>query len=71
MALDVIIHHQPSMDYATVGHSFFTPRDSRAIAGGAEVWQGYYQSARPAQGEFVCLLFIIYFLILIFCLLSC
>uniref|UniRef100_U9UWV0 Piwi-domain-containing protein n=1 Tax=Rhizophagus irregularis (strain DAOM 181602 / DAOM 197198 / MUCL 43194) TaxID=747089 RepID=U9UWV0_RHIID len=51
MALDVIIHHQPSMDYVTVGHSFFTPRDSRPISGGAEIWQGYYQSARPTQGK--------------------
>ncbi|GBC02340.1 hypothetical protein RclHR1_04580008 [Rhizophagus clarus] len=51
MALDVIIHHQPSMNFVTVGRSFFTPRGSQAIFGGAEVWQGYYQSARPTQGK--------------------
>jgi hypothetical protein len=50
MALDVIIHHQPSMNFVTVGRSFFTSQDSRSIFGGAEVWQGYYQSARPTQG---------------------
>jgi hypothetical protein len=50
MSLDVLIHHQPSMKFVTVGRSFFTPQGSQALFGGAEVWQGYYQSARPAQG---------------------
>ncbi|CAI2168374.1 8249_t:CDS:2 [Funneliformis geosporum] len=51
MALDVLIRHQPSMKYVTVGRSFYTPEGSRALSGGVEVWQGYYQSARPTPGK--------------------
>src|SRR5205809_7804710 len=47
MALDVLIRYRPSMQYATVGRSFFTPAGSQQLYGGVEVWQGYYQSARP------------------------
>ena len=50
MALDVIIRHLPSMQHVTVGRSFFTNTKAEPLFGGAEVWQGYYQSARPAQG---------------------
>ncbi|CAI2187230.1 12082_t:CDS:2, partial [Funneliformis geosporum] len=48
MALDVLIRHLPSMQHVTVGRSFFTKTGSQPLFGGAEVWQGYYQSARPA-----------------------
>ncbi|RIB10666.1 Piwi domain-containing protein [Gigaspora rosea] len=48
MALDVLVRHQPSMSYNTVGRSFYTPEGSQALFGGVEVWQGYYQSVRPA-----------------------
>ncbi|CAG8434696.1 7785_t:CDS:10 [Diversispora eburnea] len=51
MALDVLIRHLPSMRHVTVGRSFFTRQGAVALAGGAEVWQGYYQSARPAKGK--------------------
>ncbi|KAG9290846.1 hypothetical protein G9A89_010995 [Geosiphon pyriformis] len=51
MALDVLIRHRPSMQYVTVGRSFYTSEGSMPLFGGAEVWQGYYQSARPAQGR--------------------
>ncbi|CAG8654357.1 5692_t:CDS:10, partial [Ambispora leptoticha] len=51
MALDVLIGHNPSMLYATKGRSFFIPQDSRPLFGGVEVWQGYYQSARPTTGR--------------------
>lgn len=51
MALDVLIRHRPSMLYSTVGRSFYTPRGSRPLANGAEVWQGYYQSVRPSRGR--------------------
>ncbi|PKK79735.1 Piwi-domain-containing protein [Rhizophagus irregularis] len=47
MALDILIRHKPSMEHATVGRSFFTKQGSRPLNGGVEVWQGYYQSARP------------------------
>ncbi|KAG1056148.1 hypothetical protein G6F46_003280 [Rhizopus delemar] len=51
MVLDVLIRHLPSMMYSTVGRSFFTPADKRALPNGAEVWQGFYQSARPTVGK--------------------
>ncbi|KAF7723040.1 Eukaryotic translation initiation factor 2C [Apophysomyces ossiformis] len=51
MVLDVVIRHLPSMMYSTVGRSFFTPHDKRPLPNGAEVWQGYYQSARPTAGK--------------------
>ncbi|CAO3652743.1 unnamed protein product [Cunninghamella echinulata] len=51
MVLDVLIRHMPSMLYSTVGRSFFINQDSRPLPNGAEVWQGYYQSARPTQGK--------------------
>lgn len=50
MVLDVLIRHVPSLLYATVGRSFFTPQDRRPLPNGAEVWQGFYQSARPGVG---------------------
>lgn len=51
MAMDVIIRHKPSSNHITVGRSFYTPQGNRPIYGGAEVWQGYYQSARPTRGQ--------------------
>uniref|UniRef100_A0A1D1YXN1 Protein argonaute-3 n=1 Tax=Anthurium amnicola TaxID=1678845 RepID=A0A1D1YXN1_9ARAE len=51
MALDVIIHHRPSTLHTTVRKSFFTPQEARSLSGGVEVWQGYYQSARPTFGK--------------------
>lgn len=50
-AMDIIIRHKPSLEHVTVGRSFFTPRGARPIYGAAEVWQGYYQSARPTRGK--------------------
>lgn len=52
MVMDVLIRHVPSMTYTTVGRSFFTPADKRPLPNGAEVWQGYYQSARPTVGKY-------------------
>jgi eukaryotic translation initiation factor 2C len=52
MVLDVLIRHVPSTLYSTVGRSFFTPADKRPLPNAAEVWQGYYQSARPTVGKF-------------------
>jgi hypothetical protein len=51
MVLDVLIRYLPSTMYSTVGRSFFTPTDARPLPNGAEVWQGYYQSARPTVGK--------------------
>ncbi|OZJ02548.1 hypothetical protein BZG36_04506 [Bifiguratus adelaidae] len=51
MVLDVLIRYQPSLIYSTVGRSFFTRENYMSLGGGAEVWQGYYQSARPTKGR--------------------
>ncbi|KAF9279099.1 hypothetical protein BGZ68_008138 [Mortierella alpina] len=51
MALDVLLHHQPAMLYATVGRSFFLPTDKQRLSGPAEAWHGYYQSVRPTSGR--------------------
>ncbi|CAG8574105.1 6595_t:CDS:2 [Acaulospora colombiana] len=53
MALDVLIRHQPSMLYRTIGRSFYTSEGSRSLGGGAEAWQGYYLSARPTLGRMI------------------
>ncbi|GBC16598.2 Piwi domain-containing protein [Rhizophagus irregularis DAOM 181602=DAOM 197198] len=37
--------------YGGTGRSFFTQKESSPIAGGVEVWRGYYQSARPTRGK--------------------
>ncbi|KAI1319425.1 argonaute 1 [Mortierella claussenii] len=51
MALDVLIRHKPSLLYATVGRSFFTPAGKQSLAGPLDVWRGFYQSARPTMGK--------------------
>jgi len=51
MTLDVLIRHRPSMKYVSAGGSFYTRDISQILFGCAEVWQGYYQSARPTPGK--------------------
>src|ERR1051325_8314901 len=51
MALDVLIRYEPSMKYSIAGRSFYTNDGARPLYGGVEVWQGYYQSARPTPGK--------------------
>ncbi|OAQ24024.1 Piwi-domain-containing protein [Linnemannia elongata AG-77] len=51
MALDILIHHKPAMLYSSVGRSFFSPNGARPLSGGVEVWNGFYQSARPTLGR--------------------
>jgi hypothetical protein len=51
MSLDVLIRHRPSTVHTTVGRSFYTPQGAQPLYGGVEVWQGYYQSARPTRGR--------------------
>ncbi|CAI2163073.1 11322_t:CDS:2 [Funneliformis geosporum] len=56
-ALDVLIRYKSSMMhithqedeimYATYGRTFYTNQDSKSIFGGAEIWQGIYQSIKP------------------------
>ncbi|KAF9323131.1 hypothetical protein BG006_001739 [Podila minutissima] len=52
MALDVLIRHKPAMLYSNVGRSFFTPDGAQQLYGGVEVWNGFYQSARPTVGKY-------------------
>ncbi|KAG0165351.1 Eukaryotic translation initiation factor 2C [Apophysomyces sp. BC1015] len=49
--MDILIHHWPKMNYSTKGSSFYLPNDKRSLGGGVEIWQGYYQSARPTVGK--------------------
>ncbi|RKO87447.1 hypothetical protein BDK51DRAFT_17710, partial [Blyttiomyces helicus] len=49
VALDILLRHRPSMLYTTVGKCFYTPEGAAQIANGAELWQGFHQSARPAR----------------------
>ncbi|KAG0264297.1 eukaryotic translation initiation factor 2C, 2 [Actinomortierella ambigua] len=53
MSLDVLIRHQPSLLFHTVAssRSFFIENKKKPLSGGLEVWQGYYQSVRPAIGR--------------------
>ncbi|RIA86223.1 Piwi domain-containing protein, partial [Glomus cerebriforme] len=52
MFLNVLIKHQTSMNnYVPIGNSFYTREGSKKLSGIAEVWQGYYQSARPTPGK--------------------
>lgn len=39
------------MQYASVGRSFFISDGAQLLGGGAEVWQGYFQSVRPTRGN--------------------
>ncbi|KAF9981230.1 hypothetical protein BGZ65_004181 [Modicella reniformis] len=47
MSLDVLIRHKPATLYETVGRSFYTPNGSKLLSGGLEIWNGFYQAARP------------------------
>ncbi|GBC06891.1 hypothetical protein RclHR1_07120004 [Rhizophagus clarus] len=46
MALNILIHHKPSMEITKVGRNFYTNQGSRSLNEGVEVWQGYFQSIR-------------------------
>uniref|UniRef100_A0A1I7TGW4 Protein argonaute-1 n=2 Tax=Caenorhabditis tropicalis TaxID=1561998 RepID=A0A1I7TGW4_9PELO len=58
-AVDVILRHLPSMKYAPVGRSFFSPphlspsegghHPESKLGGGREIWFGFHQSVRPSQ----------------------
>ncbi|KAG9307330.1 hypothetical protein G9A89_017158 [Geosiphon pyriformis] len=52
-ALDVLINQVPALNFTSVGRrAFYTSEGSAPLYGGAEVWQGYWQSLRPGQGRF-------------------
>ncbi|KAJ3416061.1 eukaryotic translation initiation factor 2C, 2 [Chytridiales sp. JEL 0842] len=50
-ALDILLRHRPSLMYTTVGRCFYTPDSAASIANGAQLWQGFHQSIRPALGN--------------------
>ncbi|GBC10173.1 hypothetical protein RclHR1_00940014 [Rhizophagus clarus] len=50
-AIDLIIGYKISTSHITVSRSFYTPQGALPITGGVELWQGYYQSARPTKGK--------------------
>lgn len=50
MVLDILIRYLPSLSLYNFGRSIFTDNDKRPLSNGVEVWQGFYQSARPALG---------------------
>ncbi|KAL2915988.1 hypothetical protein HK105_204412 [Polyrhizophydium stewartii] len=49
--LDVLLRHRPSLVFTTVGRCFYTPDSATSIANGAQLWQGFHQSLRPARGQ--------------------
>ena len=49
--VDVLLRHRPSLLYTTVGRSFYTPDMAITIAQGAQLWQGFHQSVKPADGN--------------------
>lgn len=51
MALDILIRYLPSLRHVTIGRSFYTQEESKALPGAAEMWSGYYQSVRPGIGK--------------------
>ncbi|KAI9203830.1 Piwi domain-containing protein [Polychytrium aggregatum] len=50
-ALDILLRHRPSLMYTTVGRCFYTSDSAAMIANGAQLWQGFHQSLRPARGQ--------------------
>ncbi|CAO3703942.1 unnamed protein product [Rhizopus stolonifer] len=51
MVLDILISSLTTQLYTTVGRSFYIPDNKHPLPNGAEVWQGFYQSARPTAGK--------------------
>ncbi|CAN1252733.1 Protein argonaute 5 [Linum perenne] len=50
-ALDVVLRHEPSLEYTVVGRSFCDKSlgNPGSLGDGVEYWRGYYQSLRPTQ----------------------
>jgi hypothetical protein len=51
MAIDIIIRNDAATRFTSTGRAFYTPSESKPLGGGAEVWAGFFQSARPAPGR--------------------
>ncbi|CAM1327792.1 AGO1 (predicted) [Pycnogonum litorale] len=49
-ALDIVLRHIPSLNYTTIGASFYSDLGCADVIGeGSEIWFGYRQSVRPAM----------------------
>lgn len=48
-ALDIILRHQCSLKFNTVGRSLYTDLNKKSIGGGIAAWPGYHLSVRPAK----------------------
>ncbi|RKP05373.1 Piwi domain-containing protein [Thamnocephalis sphaerospora] len=52
MALDILLRHNPSRQFVTVGRAFYIDeRDSTRLPGGLVARHGLYQSVRPTPGR--------------------
>lgn len=49
LALDVVFRQSPSINYVTVGRSFFSQQNKSTLGSGAEIWHGHHQSLRYCQ----------------------
>ncbi|KAJ3322581.1 Eukaryotic translation initiation factor 2C [Boothiomyces sp. JEL0866] len=49
--LDVVMRQRPSLTFTTVGRCFYTPDAAVTIANGVQLWQGFHQSLKPANGQ--------------------
>ncbi|KAI0702894.1 argonaute-like protein [Cytidiella melzeri] len=50
-ALNVVVRHEPTMQWPFNVRSFFTDRETVDIGSGIVLWRGYFQSVRPGQGR--------------------
>jgi eukaryotic translation initiation factor 2C len=55
MALNVLFGYGPSLDHVSKGRSFYIPPNgpNAFISGGLEVWNGFFQSVKPAAGRLI------------------
>lgn len=51
MVIDILIRNVPTIAHISIGRSFYMPDSKQTLPNAAEVWRGYYQSARPTCGD--------------------
>ncbi|XP_040580324.1 protein argonaute-2-like [Lepeophtheirus salmonis] len=50
--LDVILRHQPSLDYIPIGLNYFTKPGRYDLGSGREAWYGFHHNVVPCHGKF-------------------
>ncbi|KAI4518653.1 Piwi-domain-containing protein [Schizophyllum commune Loenen D] len=50
-ALNIVLRMEPTQRFPFNSRSFYVPEGKRVLAGGIELWRGYFQSVRPAMGK--------------------